>query len=69
MPADHLTMYEKDPTGSEKMIYYYVEGLEGNKEVYARFKVGRGVSLSEEDKQPITGFTFSEWKKESNSLP
>ena len=63
MPADHLTMYEKDPTGSEKMIYYYVEGLEGNKEVYARFKVGRGVSLSEEDKQPITGFTFSEWKK------
>ena len=69
MPADHLTMYEKDPTGSEKMIYHYVEGLEGNKEVYARFKVGRGVSLSEEDKQPITGFTFSEWKKESNSLP
>ena len=69
MPADHLTMYEKDPTGSEKMICYYVEGLEGNKEVYARFKVGRGVSLSEEDKQPITGFTFSEWKKESNSLP
>ena len=64
MPADNLTMYRKDPTGSEKWIYYYTEGLNGNRDVYARFKVGGNVHLTEEDKQPITGFKFNDWKKE-----
>ena len=63
MPAENLTMYEKD-AGNGKYIIYYVEDLNGNWKEYRKFAVNVGVYLTDEDKMPITGFTFKEWKKE-----
>ncbi len=62
MPAENLTMYEKD-AGNGKYIIYYVEDLNGNWKEYRRFTAASGVRLTDEDKMPITGFTFKEWKK------
>ena len=65
MPAENLTMYEKD-AGNGKYIIYYVEDLNGNWKEYRKFAVNVGVYLTGEDKMPITGFTFKEWKKEGS---
>ena len=65
MPAENLTMYEKD-AGSGKKIIYYVEGLDGNRTVYRTFEASSNVYLTKEDQMPITGFTYSSWKQESS---
>ena len=38
MPAENLTMYEKD-AGSGKKIIYYVEGLDGKRITYRTLKL------------------------------
>ncbi len=63
MPAGNLEMYQKT-SGNVENITYYVEGLNGEWDVYAKFGAPQGVHLTEEDKMPITGFSFSEWKQE-----
>ena len=65
MPAENLIMYEKN-AGNGKYIIYYVEDLNGNWKEYRKFTVASGVYLTDEDKMPITGFTFKEWKKEGS---
>ena len=65
MPAENLTMYEKD-AGNDKYIIYYVEDLNGRWTEYRRFTANGGVYLTDEDKMPITGFTFKEWKKKGD---
>ena len=65
MPAENLTMYEKD-AGNGKYIIYYVEDLNGNWKEYRKFPAARGVYLTDEDKMSITGFTFKEWKKQGS---
>lgn len=65
MPAENLTMYEKD-AGNGKYIIYYVEDLNGNWKEYRKFPAASGVYLTDEDKMPITGFTFKEWKKQGS---
>ena len=62
MPAENLTMYEKD-AGSGKKIIYYVEGLDGKRITYRTFEASSNVHLTDEDKMPITGFKFSDWKQ------
>ena len=62
MPAANLIMYEKD-AGNGKYIIYYVEGLNGEWTEYRKFTAAGGVYLTKEDKMPITGFTFKEWKQ------
>ena len=62
MPAENLTMYEKD-AGSGKTIIYYVEGLDGERITYRTFEASSGVVLTKEDQMPITGFKFSDWKQ------
>lgn len=65
MPAENLTMYEKN-AGNGKYIIYYVEDLNGNWKEYRKFPAASGVYLTDEDKMPITGFTFKEWKKQGS---
>ena len=65
MPAENLTMYEKN-AGNGKYIIYYVEDLNGNWKEYRKFAVNVGVYLTNEDKMLITGFTFKEWKREGS---
>lgn len=65
MPAENLTMYEKD-AGNGKKIIYYVEGLDGRRTTYRTFEASSGVVLTKEDQMPITGFTYSSWKQESS---
>ena len=65
MPAENLTMYEKD-AGSGKKIIYYVEGLDGERTTYRTFEASSNVYLTKEDQMPITGFTYSSWKQESS---
>ena len=65
MPAENLTMYEKD-AGSGKKIIYYVEGLDGERTTYRTFEASSNVHLTKEDQMPITGFTYSSWKQESS---
>ncbi len=62
MPAENLTMYEKD-VGSGKKIIYYVEGLDGERTTYRTFEASSNVHLTKEDQMPITGFTYSDWKQ------
>ena len=62
MPAENLTMYEKN-AGSGKTIIYYVEGLDGKQTTYRTFEASSNVHLTDEDKMPITGFKFSDWKQ------
>ena len=66
MPAKNLDMYRKN-AGSGKNIYYYVEGLtQGQQLTYATFDASSNVHLTEEDKMPITGFTFDSWHQYSD---
>ena len=62
MPAENLTMYEKD-AGSGKKIIYYVEGLDGERTTYRTFEASSNVHLTKEDQMSITGFTYSDWKQ------
>ena len=62
MPAENLTMYEKD-AGSGKKIIYYVEGLDGKRITYRTFEASSNVHLTKEDQMSITGFTYSDWKQ------
>ena len=48
MPAENLTMYEKD-AGSGKKIIYYVEGLDGERTTYRTFEA------SSSDSSTVTG--------------
>ena len=64
MPAENLTMYEKD-AGSGKKIIYYVEGLDGKRITYRTFEASRNVYLTKEDQMLITGFKFSDWKQDN----
>ena len=66
MPAESIEVYEKSG-GSGKTITYYIESLNGTKEEYAFFNVGN-VSLSDEDKQPIEGFTWDSWQKTGKKM-
>ena len=65
MLAENLIMYEKN-AGNGKYIIYYVEDLNGNWKEYRKFPAASGVYLTDEDKMPITGFTFKEWKKKGS---
>ena len=58
MPAENLEMYEKSEMGTGRYIKYYVEGLDGRNKEYASFSCSSGTSLTDEDEQPIEGFTF-----------
>ena len=62
MPAENLTMYEKN-AGSGKTIIYYVEGLDGERTTYRTFEASSNVHLTKEDQMSITGFTYSDWKQ------
>ena len=65
MPAYNTKVYAAEKrTGTT--IIYYTEGLDGNREVYATFKAASGVYLTDEDQQPIDGFTFDDWKDRTN---
>ena len=66
MPAESIEVYEKRG-GSGRTITYYIESLNGTKEEYAFFNVGN-VSLSDEDKQPIEGFTWDSWQKTGKKM-
>ena len=65
MPAENLTMYEKN-AGSGKKIIYYVEGLDGKRIKYRTFEASKYAYLTKEDQMPITGFTYSNWHDESD---
>ena len=64
MPAENLEMYQKE-SGTGTTISYYVEGLNGQRKLYSKFQASNGVYLTDEDKQPIEGFQFEDWKKET----
>ena len=57
-------MYQKE-SGTGTTISYYVEGLNGQRKLYSKFQASNGVYLTDEDKQPIEGFQFEDWKKET----
>ena len=65
MPAENLTMYEKN-AGSGKKIIYYVEGLDGKRIKYRTFEASKYAYLTKEDQMSITGFTYSNWHDESD---
>ena len=65
MPAENLTMYEKQASSGTEIVYY-VEGLNGQREEYATFEAGSSVHLTPEDQQPIDGFTWNDWKQYTN---
>lgn len=67
MPAQNFALYQKEKTG-EKRIEYLTEDLEGGYSLYAVFLVPDDVSLTDEDKQPITGFSFAKWEVSGNPL-
>ena len=62
MPAENIKVYQSE-RGTGTTITYYVESLSGGREVYQRFTASDGVHLTEEDKQPIDGFSFDSWNK------
>ena len=64
MPAENLEMYQKE-SGTGTTISYYVEGLNGQRKLYSKFQASNGVYLTDEDKQPIEGFQFEDWKKKT----
>ena len=67
MPAENLVMYGYDlKTG--KNIIYYTETLDSTAvaekyNVYATFKAGKDMFLTDEDKMPIDGFKWKSWRK------
>ena len=62
MDAENIKVYQAN-RGSGTTITYYIEGLNGQREVYQRLTAPSGVSLTEEDQTPIAGFSFDSWKK------
>lgn len=64
MPAENLEMYQKE-SGTGTTISYYVEGLNGQRKLYSKFQASNDVYLTDEDKQPIEGFQFEDWKKKT----
>ena len=67
MPAENLEFYTHTTNGSQSIVYY-VETLEAGKyKVYRRFNGFSFSRLTAEDKQPITGFSFSKWKESGTS--
>ena len=67
MTAENLVMYGYDlKTG--KNIIYYTETLDSTAvaekyNVYATFKAGKDMFLTDEDKMPIDGFKWKSWRK------
>ena len=67
MPADNITLYASEPQTGKK-ITYYIEGLDGKSQVYAKFDAGSRMKLTDEDKMPIDGFSFHSWNKSGSNL-
>ena len=62
MGAKNIEVYADD-RGTGTTITYYIEGLNGQRQVYQTLTAADGVSLTNEDKTPIDGFTFNDWKE------
>ena len=77
MPLNGATFYGPLTSESSETAYYYVEVLPGEegtehgsilyKEHHRDTSAGSGFSITDEDKYPITGFTFKEVKTKSGS--
>ena len=67
MPADNIKLYASVPQTGKK-ITYYIEGLDGKSQVYAKFDAGSWMELTDEDKMPIDGFSFHSWNKSGSNL-
>ena len=67
MPADNIKLYASEPQTGKK-ITYYIEGLDGKSQVYAKFDAGSRMKLTDEDKMPIDGFSFHSWNKSGSNL-
>lgn len=68
MPAENIECYESKSSG-EQNVNYYVETLKSD-EYELKQSVG-GISyskLTEEDQQPIEGFTYSQWQKKPSGF-
>lgn len=70
MPAENITVYQRPKGEQPKKIIYYIQALDGSRIVYATFYASSEWSgLTKEDKQPITGFTFSAWGEKETDNP
>lgn len=77
MPLNGATFYGPLTSSSSETAYYYVEVIPGEdgtehggilyKEHHRDTSAGSGFSITDEDKYPITGFTFKEVKTKSGS--
>ena len=67
MPAENIPLYASEPQTGKK-ITYYIEGLDGKSQVYAKFDAGSRMKLTDEDKMPIDGFSFHSWNKSGSNL-
>lgn len=68
MPARDFTVYQKEKVG-QKRIEYRIENLDGGGySLYAVFLVPGSVELTDEDIQPITGFTCGSCQKTGDLL-
>ena len=61
MKAEDIRVYQARK-GSGTTITYYIEGLNGEREVYQTLTAADGVSLTVEDQTRIDGFSFDSWK-------
>lgn len=62
MGANDITVYQAEK-GTGTNITYYIESLNGPREVYQILTAASGVSLTDEDKTSIDGFTWDDWKQ------
>ena len=65
MGAEDITVYQAEK-GTGTIITYYIESLDGQREEYQVLTAAEGVSLTDEDKTPIDGFTWNDWKQYTN---
>ena len=66
MPAQNIVAYQ-DQLQTGATITFYIEDLEGKRQIYRQFSTSRFNRLMEVDKQSIDGFTFYEWKRNKDS--
>ena len=67
MDAKNIKVYQADK-GTGTTITYYIEGLNGQREVYQQLTAASGVHLTKEDQTPIDGFTFDDWRDTNKPL-
>ena len=67
MPAQNIVAYQ-DQLQTGATITFYIEDLEGKRQIYRQFSTSRFNRLMEVDKQSIDGFTFYEWKRNKDSM-